>query len=405
MKAIPVRRGLVVFSLALLLRLGYCLSIDKTYLSPDSSDWESSAFSLLDEGRFNSDYRGPATTVFLAGIHLAFGRDVVPVRIVQALLGSVTCLLIFSIGTMIFFEEAGFIAAVIAALYPYFIYFTGDIMSETLLIFLIALYITLYYASLGSGKKSTSILCGIAGGAALLCKGTFLPFFGLSLAWIVIAMEGSLIRRAKITLLIGLSAAAVVAPWTARNFAKYDKFVLLGLGGQSLWLANNPEAYKLETLPETDQDRLDPAFTWYDAEKMKEISGLPPLAADLRFREEAVSYIKADPGRTAALALKRFVHFWRLYPIVATTRNKIIALMTSGIILPLGWAGMILSLRRYWRRSFVLMLLPLSFSAVHMVFLANIRYRIPCDPYMIIFAAFALCALSPRLSGFRERRV
>ncbi len=402
MKLILANKKLAVFALALLLRLGYSLNIDKAYVSLDSTDWNKSAFALLDEGRFESTFRGPATTVFLAGIYGVFGRDVTPVRVAQSILGAATCLFILSIGTVVFFEQAGLVAALIAAGYPYFIHLTGDILSETLLTFLIALYVMLYFSSLGSKKPSAYALCGVSAGAALLCKGTFLPFFALSLVWVLVSMEDRFRERAKAALLIGLFAAAAVSPWTARNFYAYGKFVPLGLGGESLWLANNPQAYKLETLPEMDQDKLDPAFTWYDSEKLKEISKLPAIAADREFQKEAVSYIKAEPRKFSVLAVKRFAHFWRLSPLIATKRNKMIALATSGIILPLGWAGMLLSFRRYWRKSSVLIMLPLSFSLIHMVFLAHIRYRIPCDPYIIVFAAFTLCTLFNKLSRRQE---
>jgi 4-amino-4-deoxy-L-arabinose transferase-like glycosyltransferase len=381
---------LIIFLIALGARLAYVASISPQYLSPDSGDWNRLALGLLGGSGYDSTFRGPVYPLFLAGIYALFGFSVAAARVFQALAGAATAIIIFFIANEIFSKRAALIAAAVVALYPYLIYFSGDILSETLFTFLISLCV---YFLLVNFRKNNYVLSAVYGGVSgitLLCKGTFLPFYAISLALILFLPGPDRPKKIKMAGLALAFTALIVLPWTARNYRSYHKFVLLGLSGQSLWLANNPQAFKLQALPETNQDRLDENFTWFDEAKYKEILSLPPVQADERFRKEAREFIFANPGQFVSLSFKRLVHFWRPFPVVATNRNKLIALLTSGLLLPLGLLGVILSLKKYWKKTLALLALLGSFTLIHMVFTSSIRYRVPLDPYFIIFASFTI---------------
>lgn len=378
---------------AFLVRLLYATSIEKSYLSVDSGSWNSLALAIMQGEPYASTYRGPLYPLFLAGLYSLFSCDVIVVRIAQSVLGALTCLIVYHIGRKVFSPGAGTLSAILVCLYPYFIHMTGDIMSEILFAFLICLSILLLLLYQEKPSFKYSALTGICIGLTLLCKGTFLPFFLLSLLWLlaVPGLKPKLKIRAVLQLLLFVSLT--FSPWVIRNYRHYNKIVVLGLSGQSLWLANNPQAMKLETLPEMNIDRLDTNFTWFDPKKYRDILKMPPLEADQTFRKEAKNYIFSNPGEFACLVFKRFLHYWRLYPIVATRRNKIIAMLTSGWILPLGWLGILLSLRNHRRKTILLISLLASFTLVHVVFVSTIRYRVPIDPIVIIFCSFAVLKL------------
>ncbi len=378
---------------AFLVRLLYATTIEKSYLSVDSGSWNHLALAIMQGEPYDSVYRGPLYPLFLAGLYSLFGCDVIVVRIAQSVLGALTCLIVYHIGRKVFHPGVGVLSAILVCFYPYFIHMTGDIMSETLFTFLICLSILMLLLYQEKPSFKYSALTGICVGLTLLCKGTFLPFFLLSLLWLL-AVPG-LKPKLKIRMVgqLLLFVSLTLSPWMIRNYRHYNKIVVLGLSGGALWIANNPQAMKIETLPEINNDKLDISFTWFDPERYQTILKMPPLEADRTFRKEAKNYIFSNPGEFAHLVFKRFLHYWRLYPIVATRRNKIIAMLTSGWILPLGWLGIIISFGNYRRKTILLISLLASFTLVHVVFLATIRYRVPIDPIVIIFCSFAVLKL------------
>src|SRR3990167_4842041 len=80
--------------------------------------------------------REPAYPVFLAAIYKIAGHDLLVVRISQAFLGALTCIIIYFIGKKTSSISAGICSSIIASIYPFFIYYNGHILSETLFIFL-----------------------------------------------------------------------------------------------------------------------------------------------------------------------------------------------------------------------------------------------------------------------------
>jgi hypothetical protein len=48
--------------------------------------------------------------------------------------------------------------------------------------------------------------------------------------------------------------------------------------------------------------------------------------------------------------------------------------------------------------------LILIYSGVHIVSWANVRYRLPVDAFLILFAAYAIAHLSDALLALRSRR-
>jgi 4-amino-4-deoxy-L-arabinose transferase-like glycosyltransferase len=378
----------MIFLFALAIRLAYVLNVSPDYLSPDSYDWTTLASNILNGQSYNSTYRGPLYPLVLAGIYSVFGYGVIAVRIFQSILGAATVILIYFTAKEIFSEKTAVIAAACGSIYPYFIYYCADLLSETLLTFLLSLSMFLVLANLRQKSNILAACYGISAGLTMLCKGLFYPFFLVSLPLLFFLFEASLVKRVKLTILSLLAAVLIISPWAIRNYRVYNKFVLFGLSGQSLWLANNPLSYKLQELPETNKDRLQLDFTWFDAKRYDEVLSMPAVKGDETFKKDAKEFILNNPAKFASLSLKRLFHFWRLYPVVVTKRNKILALASSGVIIPFGFMGIILSLKKYWKKTIFPILLIGSFSFFHMVFTSSIRYRVPLDPLVIVFASF-----------------
>lgn len=75
--------------------------------------------------------------VFLGMVYSVFGAYVIPPRIINALLGAWSALLIYNIAKRSFGEQAGRIAGIMAMLLPNFIYYTGIHLKEIVMVFLL----------------------------------------------------------------------------------------------------------------------------------------------------------------------------------------------------------------------------------------------------------------------------
>jgi len=369
-----------VFALALLARCGFSLFFPHA-LAPDSATWLAPARDLANGLGFTSVLRHPGYITFLASVFTFAGNDnLTAVRLTQALLGSLQVLLLFYLALNVFKKEAvACLAAVFLALYPYAIFQSSEILSECFNSFLLVLFFSLLYSALEQPRKAARCaLAGAAFGLTVLTKSTVIVILPFIFAFFYFNRLGL-----KLFLVLFAAAALTILPWTVRNYRIYDKFVLVNLSGAALFQHNNPATLEIER-----QTRELQEVKWETPEAL-EIAKLPPLEADKVYRERALGFMRANPGTVLTLMRMRLTHFWSLYPISHSRVQKLAALLTSGLYIPLAFASFFLAGAR-WRKTFLLWATVFSYNAVHLVFTTTLRYRIPLDPLLMIFAAFTI---------------
>ncbi len=388
------RVPIILFFVALAPRLLYVLWMDPGNISPDGFVWMDIARDLAAGNGYGDNWRSPIYSYFLAALFYFKPDGLLLVRIAQSVVGALTALNVYYIGKSIFNKRAGILAGLLLAVYPYLIYYCGDILKETLFTFLITLTVASLLLAREKPGAAWKIAAGVISGITVLCKSTVLPFMALASIWhIFIARRGSFPESARGFGIVLLFMGLTISPWTYRNYLEYHRFVLVETrGAEHFWLANNPVAARFENIPHLDVERLpDKYAVWCDTAAYQRILDTqPPAEADRTFFREAVAFIVRDKPAYLRLMALRLLHFWRLSPRVATRTNKLIALATSGWMIPLGFLGMALSWRAYWRSTSLLIMLIFSFTAVHIMFWAMIRYRVPIDPFVIIFAGFSI---------------
>jgi predicted membrane-bound mannosyltransferase len=94
----------------------------------------------LGEGVF---YQAPLYPYFLGVLYSLFGHSLLAVRLVQAILGSIACVLVARAGRRFFDPATGLVAGVTLALYPSAIFFDGQIQKSSLDLFLVATFLLL----------------------------------------------------------------------------------------------------------------------------------------------------------------------------------------------------------------------------------------------------------------------
>ena len=225
------RQGLyLILAVALLLRVGFGLTQSDLTQASDERHWDAMGKAYLALGVLHPDtgmYRPPLYGLFLAGIYRMFGHAPAIVRIAQAVIGAITCWLIFLIGCKMGRGNArvGLVGAALFAIYPLFVFFPAVLMTETLLVFLTTVSFVGYLRFSQQSTHLRAMAFGGAVGLSALCKPVLLPWLlpcalGMGMA----LSPAPRPKAARVAVIIG-AVIAVIAPWTARNDALSGEIV------------------------------------------------------------------------------------------------------------------------------------------------------------------------------------
>lgn len=321
--------------------------------------------------------RTPGYPAFLAACRMVFGPNLLAARLVQAVLGVGTVVLVGRLTVTVLgrsSRQPAIIAAGLAAVEPFVVAMAALVLSE-------AVFLPLMVAGLWglavlwrrspadptpTRPLAVAVLTGLAMAGAILTRPSWALFVPLVLvAWVVgtdRAMRGTAGRRAA---LVALVVALAMTPWWVRNARVVGRFVPTALWvGASLYDGINPGADGSSDMRFVD----DPA-----------VRGLGEEEQDRHFRTQAGEFARAHPGRVLELALIKFGRFWSPWPNADTLRNRWVAVGSAAVTLPV-YALIAVGVwdRRRDFRALVLLGGPLAyFCGLHLVFVSSIRYRIP----------------------------
>lgn len=375
-----------IFIISLIIRLVYVLPLSPDKLSPDAYNWMNIAWSIATGHGWGDTWRPPGYALWLGIIFSVFGKSILIARIFNGLLGSITCVIIFLIGKKIFSSTVGKISAFLVAFYPYLIAYTGDLLSETFLTFIISIAVLFVILTNENPAWKNIIITGILIGLAGLTKSTILPFFFLACGWLWWQTKSF-----RTGFMVGVFTLLTIAPWTLRNYLYHDKNYVMPVNTPwySLYGSSCDEAFWNEMIGEFDKPHDDKMNAPAIPKDWGYISSLPLAERDQLCKEKALTWIQKNPDKFFALIWLRLKHFWRLYPMMAYSWQKHAAMATSGIYIPLALLGLVFSWRNFNKTSLIFALFA-SYTLVHIFFNVTLRFRIPIDPYIIIFASYFL---------------
>ena len=334
--------------------------------------------------------RAPIYPLFLAVIGAAQaenGSAPPRVKIVQSLLGAALVLVIGALAKRAAGARAGAVAAFIAACYPPLIWYPAYVLSETLYSLLALTSALVLQIAVARSRRAHSpreggplaLLAGVLVGAAVLTRPAMIVFIPLALIWLV--------RAQRHVLAVALVAAAIVviAPWTARNYRAYGRFVLVASeGGVTFWTGNHPLARGEGDLAANPEIKL------AELEFRRTHEGLSAEALEPLYYREAVRHIRENPGWWLALVARKA--FYTIVPAgpsyaVHSARYRIASIASYALLLPFALYGFG-ALRRAEEPPAALGLLVLSSFLVCLIFFPQERFRVPIlDPALIVAAA------------------
>ncbi|MFH1313411.1 MAG: tetratricopeptide repeat protein [Candidatus Eisenbacteria bacterium] len=353
-------------------------------------------------------YRAPLYSYLLALIYSISGGSYLLPRIIQFALGGLTAVITFSLTRRLMGLTAGAVAGLLCAVYPVLIYFDGELLTETLFIFLTMLGILLIDTARSKQKLLLWLSGGLALGLSLITRPTIALFLPLAVAGSLVVSR----RRIAAALLLIAGIAIPVLPVAIHNYAVSGEFIpVVWQGGINLYLGNNPAADGWSaTSPEIRKD-------WWGGyrdmiaiprSEMQEEPTFNQVSA--YWSDKAFEYMRRHPADWSRLMLKKSALFWgslefpnnQDYSFMKLNswvlRNPIV---NFGTVAPLAILGVFLLLGARRRLLFPYAFLLAYFAATVAFFVCS-RYRAPALPVLCIFAGGAVASL---VDLWKTRRV
>jgi len=352
-------------------------------------------------------------TFYLVLMYGVFGPHPLAARVIQAVIfGILQPYLTYRIGTLIFGKAAGLLAALLAAVYAYFIYYGGTLMTEPFYILAILgtleISIRLGRDVMKEKRIGNWLALGLMMGLAVLLRQVFLfmvPFILLWVGWAVSRRKNafSLLRLILPLVVIAL----MVVPFSLFNYLRFDNLVLLNTNSGYAFFWGNHPYYGTDFIPILPSEKyidLIPA----------ELMGLDEAALDKALLSQALQFVLADPGRYLLLSLGRIPDFFMFWPSADSgTISNISRVASFGILWPFMLIGLIVAVRNAFSKGgeklaspvILLFLFILVYSVIHILTWTLVRYRLPVDAIGLVFAGYLLLELDRRCIHLGRRPV
>ena len=192
----------------------------------------------------------PMQALVLSLGFLAFGSTLAVGRLMMVVLSAATTPLVYLVTSRLSGKRAALAASVVFVLYPSFIHYSHQLLSETTYIFMffLAFYAAIVAVEIAEARRGVC-LAGVTGsllGACTLTRAAGLllgPAVALWMGW----RCGGLRKRILLPVVLLIATVVVLLPWEVVLCAVEGRFVAVTTSGDlNLYLANNswlPEGY------------------------------------------------------------------------------------------------------------------------------------------------------------------
>lgn len=396
------KKIILIFLAGLFLRLAYVLFVPQIDIARDSEKNTTIAENIVNGYGFSYKigepevYWAPGYPYFIAIIYKIFGTgNNTAVRIVQSILSSLLILLVYAIGNKIFNSSIGLGAALITSLYPGFIGYSGLLLSQLLMAFLITLFIFLIIHF--NFNIRLNIALGLIAGYGCIVRGEFI------LLWFILllfsAFKNKTDKRTIGALIsIFMVMCLFISVWTIRNYRLFGKVIPISVHyGDVMWYST----WKGEWLE-------------YRAEEpyISIAKGLDPVHAAEAYFKSSLLNVKGHPFIYLKMCIKRLLRLW------LSGHSNTFYFMTNGLldylkgkdyfiffvklimffmnlaIILLGFIGIrIAYTTKTTREAMHLQYIsfPIFFIILfHFFIFATPRYAIPVMPLLILFTSYEI---------------
>ena len=306
--------------------------------------------------------------------------------------------------------RSGFVAGILMMLWPMQFFLATSLYSETVALpcfLLFMLTLPLGSRSLCLSRQAAlnwpvnycpggAIMAGLALGVTAHIRPMYLLF--LPFALIIPFLEERRWRRAgRTALLVGLSFALVVLPWSLWTSSRHSEVIILTAnGGETLAGGLNPRLAAMthntevhlagrdawvgpgKWLPPADTGYLSPAET-----------RLPYQAMSRLLTQRTLAWIMAQPGDAVRIELCKLGYMWGFYPWRGDSPVKLLAGSLPILALLTFSLAMLLRSPARWLGLARLLAVPLFTSGVALISWGSWRFRQPADAALLAFCVIA----------------
>jgi hypothetical protein len=393
MKMSPRQLAVLAF-VALAARLGYLVRFVRDYVPQSDADHYFSIATAFSRGRgvagtfpflfeHPTAFRPPLYPVLLGALfRVTPGAGVLAGQLLNVFLGTIAVLLAAVVGSRIGGVRAGLAAGLVTALYPPLVANDAVLLAESVSVVLLLAVVLL----LLDGRV---VWAGIASGLLVLTRPSAQAFALAVMAWLVWKLGWRHAVR------YGLVVAAVVLPWTARNWLLIGSPVVVTSNGFNLTAKYSPEA---QQSPYYFADAVfDPPFASLRYRRSNEAE------LDRALRDYAIESVRDEPSRVKDVLLRNTANFFELRPWTndeaeesdgKNLRFRKVTLPLFYAVTVAGVAGFVIFRRR--EAAQLLLITGGYFTVVTIAVIAPPRVRAPVDAVLCISAGVLLAKWTAR---------
>lgn len=331
-------------------------------------------------------YRAVGYPFFLSLVYRTVGDSPVVARLSNAVLGAVTCLLIFFLADKIFGFNVAILASIWSIFNAQFVFFNTMILRETLITLLfVAFLLALCHASKERARRYLVVAALLL---VLLIHTDPRYLFHVPFIALYFFVRGGGFRRSLAEAAIFFLVFCMsMVPWQYRNYKAYNRFVLV-----DTWTLEMPFPWQKDATP-VPLHLMHPSKSQTPPEDARQLKGIRRVVYDFnefyrvfRFRGEVKNRTNTYDGP------------W-------SVRHNASSILTYGMILPFFIFGVWIVLRERRREAYILVIPIFAHTLLHVIKFALPRYRAPVEPAIIILGMSAVVYAWAKLKDRRDGKV
>ena len=409
--------ALVIFFAALGLRLIYFFQIKSNFPGWDTPTidplyhdlWARQIASgdLLGSGPF---FRAPLYAYFLGLIYAVAGPSLTVSKIIQHLIGSFSCVLIFLFADRYFSRPTAILAAVISVFYWVFVYFEDELLLDSMLVLFSLLLLWSLIRSVEKPSRARFFISGLILGLSTITRPNFAVLIPVIPIWLLLCFPGRykfILARFAVFL---AGCILIIMPVTIRNVVVgHDLVLVASQGGINFYIGNNRYADGSSAI----MPEFGASWQYADCEYLaKKENGrleqnMKPSEVSSFYYDKALKFITDNPSRWSRLMIRKLDYFWNSYEI-SDNQNlyffrqfaSVTALLPSlfFIVSPLSIIGIWLLFKRE-RKYHIIGFFIIIYMLTVIAFFVTGRYRLPVLPFLIILAASAVVWIADKIGS------
>ena len=434
----------IIARVAVLLLFPSVFAFEQTGAIHGSEAYDEYALNLLETGIYGRTPGVPDAAIpplysyALALVYGIFGRGYLQVGLFHTLLDVLSIVMLYEIARRVFPQygrAVGLLAGLFYALYPYLIFQNLTLIDTPFFItvlhaFVLLIVILWEQESMTRRGWLVAVVAGVVLGLSMLTRPITPPLALLVALWFL--FRHSFVETVRRLLPVAVLSAAILAPWIVRNYGIYDAFVpMTTTSGANFWQGNSewtipvfragydvqwtaPDTQAPRNTREADAERFALAldFLRNNPEKIPELIWVKLLvhwSIDIAPRYnpqpgeqfilnedgalEVVRTGETIPGVTEANAS----YDEPLFDVIGRWMHR----FYYGTLFMLALLGVAVSWR-WWRAVAILWFVQISMTLVYIIFHPATRYRVPTDPLLFTFSAYAVIWLWERWQAWRQ---